>query len=73
MMPIGRVVGVMQKNCGHFIAILPREEEDKAAGKMILVYPYNRKISKIRILTYQFKSLQEHRILVRIDAWPVNS
>merc|ERR1719154_537451 len=44
-----------------------------AAGKRILVYPYNRKIPKIRILTSQFKSLQGHRILVRIDAWPVNS
>ena len=76
VMPTGRVVGVMQRNWGDFIATLPREEEDsmeKAAGKRILVYPYNRKIPKIRILTSQFKILQGHRILVRIDAWPVNS
>ena len=76
MMLIGRVVGVMQRNWGDYIATLPREDEDsmeKAAGKRILVYPFNRKIPKIRILTSQSKSLQGHRILVRIDAWPVNS
>ena len=46
--------GVMQRNWGDYISTLPREEEDsmdKAAGKMILVYPYNTKIPKIRILT----------------------
>ena len=32
-----------------------------------------RKIPKIRILTTQYKSLQGHRIKVRIDAWPVGS
>jgi len=76
VMATGRVVGVMQRNWGDYIATLPKEEEDsmeKAAGKRILVYPYNRKIPKIRILTSQSKSLQGHRILVRIDAWPVNS
>jgi len=76
VMATGRVVGVMQRNWGDYIATLPRQEEDsmeKAAGKRILVYPYNRKIPKIRILTSQFKSLQGHRVLVRIDAWPVNS
>lgn len=28
---------------------------------------------KVRILTSQYRSLQGHRILVRIDSWPVNS
>ena len=49
VMPTGRVVGVMQRIWGDYIATLPREEEDsmeKAAGKRILVYPYNRKIPK---------------------------
>ena len=46
---------------------------DKAAGKRILVIPYNRKIPKIRIMTSQYRSLQGHRILVRIDSWPVTS
>merc|ERR1719232_1026984 len=76
VMTTGRVVGVLQRNWGSYIASLPREEEDsmdKAAGKRILVIPYNRKIPKIRILTTQYKSLQGHRIKVRIDAWPVSS
>ena len=67
---------VSQRCWGAYIASLPREEEegmDKAAGKRILVIPYNRKIPKIRILTTQYKSLQGHRIKVRIDAWPVSS
>ena len=45
-----RVVGVMQKNWGDYIADLPREVEDSmemAAGDRILVYPYNGKILKI--------------------------
>ena len=76
VMTTGRVVGVLQRNWGSYIASLPREEEDsmdKAAGKRILVIPFNRKIPKIRIMTTQYRSLQGHRVKVRIDAWPVNS
>ena len=50
VMSTGRVVGVMQKYWGDYIADLPREVEDSmemAAGKRILVYPYNGKILKI--------------------------
>ena len=76
VMTTGRVVGVLQRGWGSYIATLPREDEDsldKAAGKRVLVIPYNRKIPKIRILTTQYRSLQGHRIRVRIDAWPVTS
>ena len=76
VMTTGRVVGVLQRSWTSYICSMPREEEeglDKAAGKRILVIPYSRKIPKIRILTTQYKSLQGHRIKVRIDAWPVNS
>ena len=75
-MMTGRVVGLLHRNWGSYIASLPREEEDsldKAAGKRIFVISFNRKIPKIRILTTQYWSLQGYRVKVRIDAWPVNS
>ena len=55
---------------------LAREEVDsmdKAAGKRLLVYPYDRRLPRIRILTSQSKALQGSRVVVRIDAWPVTS
>ena len=45
VMSTGRVVGVSQRAWGAYIASLPVQEEDamdKAAGKRILVIPYNR-------------------------------
>lgn len=76
VMPTGRVVGVVARQWRDYIATLARVEEDsmeKAAGKRVLVYPYDRRIPKIRILTTQSKALQGSRIVVRIDAWPVSS
>jgi len=76
VMPTGRVVGVLSRGWRDYIATLPREDEDsmdRAAGKRVLVYPFDRRIPRIRILTSQSRALQGHRVVVRIDAWPVNS
>ena len=76
VMASGRVVGVLARGWRDYIATLPRVEEDsmdKAAGKRILVYPYDRRIPKIRILTSQYRALQGCRVVVRIDAWPTSS
>ena len=76
VMPTGRVVGVVSRGWRDYIATLPREDEDsmdRAAGKRVLVLPYDRRIPRIRILTSQSRALQGHRVVVRVDGWPVNS
>ena len=76
VMATGRVVGVLERRWGSFIASLPREEAgtmEKAAGRRVLAVPYDRRIPKIRILTAQAGKLQGCRVLVRMDAWPVGS
>ena len=76
VMATGRVVAVLERGWRDYIATLPKQDEDsmdKAAGKRILVYPYDRRIPKIRIVTSQAKVLQGSRIIVRIDNWPVGS
>ena len=76
VMATGRVVAVLERGWRDYIATLPKQDEDsmdKAAGKRILVYPYDRRIPKIRIVTSQAKVLQGRRVVVRIDSWPVGS
>jgi len=76
VMPTGQIVGILQRNWRDYIATVPAQDMDameRAAGRRILVCPYDRRIPKIRILTSQQKKLQGSRILVRIDNWPANS
>ena len=46
---------------------------ERAAGRRVLVCPFDRRVPKIRIVTSQAKQLQGCRVLVRIDSWPANS
>ena len=76
VMPTGRIVGVLERNWGEYVATISKEEAktvEKRAGRRILVYPYDYRIPKIRVLTSQAKRLITERIVVQIDNWPVNS
>lgn len=76
VMPTGRVVGVLQRNWRDYVASFAENEETqrtrKTAGKVIVV-PWDYRIPKIRISTRQVDSLRDHRIVVRIDFWEVDS
>ncbi|XP_052794965.1 DIS3-like exonuclease 1 [Mya arenaria] len=76
MMPTGRVVGITQRNWREYVACFSQDEEvgrgDKKAGKL-LVIPWDYRIPKIRISTRQVDALKDHRIIVRIDSWDIDS
>ena len=70
----GKVVGIVERNWREYVATIPKEEansQQKRSGKRILVYPYDYRIPKIRVLTSQAQKLVHERIVVRIDNWPV--
>ncbi|XP_030044699.1 DIS3-like exonuclease 1 [Microcaecilia unicolor] len=75
-MPTGRVVGVIQKNWRDYVATFPAKEETQSQGKnalKILVTPWDYRIPKIRISTQQAETLQDWRVVVRIDSWDSTS
>ncbi|XP_064620645.1 DIS3-like exonuclease 1 [Lineus longissimus] len=75
-MPSGRVVGVLQRNWRDYVASFVEEKESEKStrrGGKVLVLPWDYRIPKIRISTRQAESLKDHRILVRIDSWEVDS
>ncbi|KAK3604725.1 hypothetical protein CHS0354_018965 [Potamilus streckersoni] len=75
-LPTGQVVGIVQRNWKEYVATFAQDEEtgsgDKKAGK-VLVIPYDYRIPKIRISTRQMNALIDHRIVVRIDSWEIDS
>ncbi|XP_077988799.1 DIS3-like exonuclease 1 [Glandiceps talaboti] len=76
VMPTGRVVGIIQRNWRDYVASFSPDEENRGrrnkGGKM-LVIPWDYRIPKIRISTRQADALHDHRIIVRIDSWQVDS
>ncbi len=84
--PTGKVVGVLQRNWREYVATMPGgeagsgggpeaapEEQQYKASRRVLAVPYDRRIPKVRVLTSQAARLAGQRIVVAIDAWPVNS
>ncbi|XP_071964819.1 DIS3-like exonuclease 1 [Antedon mediterranea] len=74
--PTARVVGLVQRNLRDYVATLQKKEGSSVqSGKSeaVLVIPYDYRIPKIRITTSQVASLQDQRIVVRIDSWEGNS
>ena len=73
--PTGKVVFIMQRQWKSYPASFPkRKEESLAIGQQrILVIPYDRRITKIRLATSQAASFIGRRIVVKIDNWPRNS
>ncbi|XP_055982896.1 DIS3-like exonuclease 1 [Sorex fumeus] len=75
-MPTGRVVGILQKNWRDYVVTFPSREEVQSQGKnaqKILVTPWDYRIPKIRISTQQAGTLQDFRVVVRIDSWEATS
>ena len=48
-------------------------KESSQKGGKVLVIPWDFRIPKIRISTRQVDKLRDHRIVVRIDSWDVDS
>ncbi|XP_021092693.1 DIS3-like exonuclease 1 isoform X3 [Heterocephalus glaber] len=75
-MPTGRVVGILQKNWRDYVVTFPSKEEVQSQGRnpqKILVTPWDYRIPKIRISTQQAETLQDFRVIVRIDSWESTS
>ncbi|XP_037088465.1 DIS3-like exonuclease 1 [Pollicipes pollicipes] len=77
--PTGRVVGVLLRGWGEYVATLQLDEEQEGGGGgssragWHLVVPFDRRVPKIRIQTRQADTLKTQRFVVRIDSWPVSS
>ncbi|KAG8574971.1 hypothetical protein GDO81_009404, partial [Engystomops pustulosus] len=76
VMMTGRVVGVLQRNWRDYVVTFPSKEETQTQGKnaqKVLVTPWDYRIPKIRISTQQAETLQDYRVVVRIDSWESHS
>ncbi|KAG0164652.1 DIS3 mitotic control [Apophysomyces sp. BC1015] len=69
--PTGRVVGVLNRNWRSYVATIHEEGAD--GGSFHLAVPLDPVIPKIRIRHQDVKLIQNQRIVVRIDHWPVSS
>ncbi|XP_034143266.1 DIS3-like exonuclease 1 isoform X2 [Esox lucius] len=75
-MPTGRVVGILQRNWRDYVVTFPPREETQSQGRnslRILATPWDQRIPKIRISTHQADTLQDHRVIVRLDSWDSTS
>ncbi|KAM6943023.1 DIS3-like exonuclease 1 [Xenentodon cancila] len=71
-MPTGRVVGIQQRNWRDYVVTFPSRDGSQSQSRnsqRILVIPWDRRIPKIRISTQHAETLQDHRVVVRIDSW----
>lgn len=80
VMPNGKVVGILQRNCLDYTACLASEENNEVDGQKslrradrVLVIPWDYRIPKIRICTRQIDTLKDQRFVVRIDSWELGS
>ncbi|XP_028257661.1 DIS3-like exonuclease 1 [Parambassis ranga] len=75
-MPTGRVVGILQRNWRDYVVTFPTRDGTQSQtrnSQRILAVPWDRRIPKIRISTQQADTLQDHRVVVRIDSWESTS
>ncbi|KAI9323091.1 DIS3-like exonuclease 1-like protein [Dichotomocladium elegans] len=70
MRPTGRVVGILNRNWRSYVATI---QEDPVEGGWHLAIPLDSVIPKIRIRHQDVKLIQNQRIVVRIDSWPISS
>ncbi|KAI9485834.1 MAG: DIS3-like exonuclease 1-like protein [Benjaminiella poitrasii] len=70
--PIGRVVGVLNRNWRSYVATL-QEDSSEIGGSIHLAIPLDPVIPKIRIRYQNVKLIENQRVVVRIDNWPINS
>uniref|UniRef100_A0A3B3DPL0 DIS3-like exonuclease 1 n=1 Tax=Oryzias melastigma TaxID=30732 RepID=A0A3B3DPL0_ORYME len=75
-MPTGRVVGVLQRNWRDYVVTFPSRDATQSQSRncqRVLTIPWDRRIPKIRISTQQADTLQDHRVVVRLDSWESTS
>lgn len=74
-MPTGRVVGILQRNWRDYVVTFPPREAQTQSrnSQKILTVPWDHRIPKIRISTTQADTLQDHRVVVRLDSWESTS
>ncbi|ORX87083.1 RNB-domain-containing protein [Basidiobolus meristosporus CBS 931.73] len=70
--PTGRVVGVITRNWRSYVATVQIDAVDQG-GSFHLVVPLDPVIPKIRIRHHNIRSIQNDRIVVRIDSWETTS
>ncbi|CAO3676226.1 unnamed protein product [Rhizopus microsporus] len=68
----GRVVGILNRNWRSYVATI-QEDSAEAGGSIHLAIPLDPVIPKIRIRYHDVKLIENQRIVVRIDNWPVSS
>lgn len=73
IMPTGYVVGIISRNWREYVATFAEDEKTSQKGGKVLVIPWDYRIPKIRISTRQVEQLKDHRIIVRIDSWEIDS
>lgn len=74
--PCGRVVGITQRGWRDYVASFPDEQEViqlAMRGGKVLMIPWDYRIPKVRVGTRQAQALKDHRVIVRIDSWPLDS
>ncbi|KAI9280073.1 hypothetical protein BY458DRAFT_501294 [Sporodiniella umbellata] len=70
--PSGRVVGILNRHWRSYVATL-QEDSAEVGGTMHLAVPLDPVIPKIRIRYHDPKLIENQRIVVRIDSWPVSA
>ncbi|KAG2213959.1 hypothetical protein INT47_001229 [Mucor saturninus] len=70
--PTGRVVGILNRNWRSYVATL-QEDSAEVGGSIHLAIPLDPVIPKIRIRYHEVKLIENQRIVVRIDNWPISS
>jgi DIS3-like exonuclease 1 len=66
--PVGRVVGIQQRNWRSYVATI-QEEGAEQGGTMHIAIPLDPVIPKIRIRHSDVNLIRNQRIVVRIDSW----
>ncbi|CAO3597052.1 unnamed protein product [Absidia cylindrospora] len=70
--PTGRVVGILNRNWRSYVATI-QQDQVNPGGSFHLAIPLDSTIPKIRIRYQDVKLIENQRIVVRIDNWPVSS
>ncbi|XP_029354236.1 DIS3-like exonuclease 1 [Echeneis naucrates] len=76
LLPTGCIVGIQQRNWRDYVVTFPLRDGTQSQSRnsqRILAVPWDHRIPKIRISTQQADTLQDHRVVVRIDSWESTS
>ncbi|KAI8980354.1 hypothetical protein BDB01DRAFT_797508 [Pilobolus umbonatus] len=70
--PTGRVVGILNRNWRPYVATI-QEDSSELGGSIHLAIPLDPVIPKIRVRYHDVTLIENQRIVVRIDNWPISS